>query len=290
VHAELAKEWRTQRLEHDSNAIPANSDERVQVGGLTWLKKQATNVDLNDPSAGRTFENGCRRVLHREAKGRLNSHWASIWLNAIKTAQRIRKIAAQAIQHNVRVRWFDFHEFVRAGKPSGGVKNLLIPLNAVELLAPAPSKDKARYLARLSPVNEQSLVFMSPFHCGCWPYDLDVVFTGDSPLGDGLNYAKSFLPKGERCGYAIATAPHHGSENNSMAYTHLTKMSRVLIWLRSGGSANQPGPTFKSIPPHKRACMHCPQFGYVRSTAVVQLPSSGSAPFLQLRSHYCCCR
>src|SRR5262249_41030865 len=154
------------------------------------------------------------------------------WLALIQASASIRGIADHAITHNVRVRWFDHEEFVRTRLARGGVRDFLVPINAVEQ-APPPPVARMSYLARLSPVNEECLAFLAPPTLS----RLGVVFCGDSPLGDGPSYGNSFLPSGPRPVLpVVATAPHHGSESNAVAYGHLNAWGYVQVWLRTGGS------------------------------------------------------
>lgn len=276
VNALIAEERRTNQRDRQGNVFRADPKRQDDAAGLAWLKKQVASLELdaaNDAASARAFSRGRRLVRYRASKMMLDRKWVAFWVSLIDTAERIRKIAVQAIRHNVRVRWFDFGEFSKTRQASGGQPGLLVPLNAVELLEPPPQFiGGVSYSVRLTPVNEECLVFMSP-PTGDWP-ELGVVFTGDSPLGDGPAYAKTWLDVNQKTWLCVvATAPHHGSESNSMAYSHLQKMARVMLWLRSGGSSKHPGPTFRSLPSEMRACTHCPHKMLKRDVAEVQLSS-----------------
>lgn len=290
VHAEIAEKRRTLWREHRHREGPVKPGQHVSEAGLEWLKGQAVAAELdpaNDAEAAKTFGKGRRRVKYRASTRQLHTQWTAFWLDLIDTAERIRKIAVQAIRHNVNVRWFDFSEFVKTRNASGGVPGLLIPLNAVELTVPPPPLTM-NYMARLTPVNEECLVFYSPGTD--FPYDLGVVFTGDSPLGDGPSYQRSFISwasTDHRC--IIATAPHHGSESNMVAYGHLQNVSTVLLWLRSGGSQKHPGTTFRSLPHPARACTHCPHLKLRREMVSIQLSAPFFWPLLRVRAHDCIC-
>ena len=261
-------------------------------GGLGWLKDQLlenTELEQNEAVATRAFNKGRRQVRARASRPSVDYRLVLIWLDLINTAERIRKIAMQAIRYNVRVRWFDFGEFSRTGTAKGGERGLLEPLNSVELRAPPPLVAAWSYLSRLTPVNEECLVFLSPPVDG-WPDGLGVVFTGDSPLGEGRGYGTTFLPADSRLHFPIvATAPHLGSENNMMAYAHLKKWAHVVLWLRAGGTPKHPGSTFRSLPSYLRACTQCSHRKLERRLADVQL-SNGRVPWLlRVSSHDCCC-
>ncbi len=184
------------------------------------------------------FEWGRRQIRHRQSRYAISSDVASYWLELIHAAQIIHAIAAQALVYGVRVRWFDYGTFASSRIAKGGDSGFLEPLNSVEL--PPPPPQMLSYLARLSPVNEECLAFLAP------PLDdegLGVVFCGDSPLGDGPKYANSFLTQKQLSSDfpVVATAPHHGSEQNQPAYRHLKSWANVWLWLRSGGSKNNLG-------------------------------------------------
>ncbi|ULX56758.1 MBL fold metallo-hydrolase [Ectothiorhodosinus mongolicus] len=290
------REKRMKNYKHDVQFVEG---EETGLSGLQWLQEIAGNTQQKDANlqderhiqnrkaAENIFQNGINRIRYRQAKRRLDAIWAKIWIVAIHAAAIIRGIALQAIESNVRVRWFDFDRFVQNGyHPVGGVADLLTPLNAVEIpMPPTPASD-LRYFVRLTPVNERSLAFLSTQAAGLCP--TDIVFTGDSPLGYGVGYKMSFLARRTQRGLAIVTAPHHGSESNAVAYTHIRSCWQDLLWLRSGGTRKHPGATFKKIPTHLRACTHCPQKGKALDLAEVQL-SDRLWPVLRVRSHYCDC-
>lgn len=268
-----------------------NGDGRA---GLDWLKEWADTAEGCSESkhadAKRVFRNGENEVNSQVRDGRISSNVASTYIGLIKTAERIREIALQAIRHNVGVRWFDFGAFRACGYPSGGEPDLLIPLNSVELLSPPAPAIGLSYLARLTPYNRECLVFLSPGYDEPDSYhrlNLNIVFTGDSPLGDGPNFANSWLVwPSDISTKAIATAPHHGSENNAYAYDHLTNVVDVEVWLRSGGSAWHPGRTYRNISPHERYCTHCPRLKIPRQAIDLYFFDSRVA---LIEGHNCVC-
>ncbi|NKF73009.1 hypothetical protein GO294_00219 [Ralstonia solanacearum] len=286
VHARIAKQRRNARGEQQNTRF--GTTRRDGKTGLTWLKEQAENVEL-DAAYTKVFANGRRSVRYRAAKMQLNIRWTAFWIGLIDTAERIRKIAVQAIRHDVTVRWFDFGEFSRTHRASGGAPGLLLPLNSVELTVPPPPAVALSYVARLTPVNEECLVFFSP-SMG-WPGDLGVVFTGDSPLGHGTSYEDALLdwpPDPTR--WVVATTPHHGSENNAPAYGHLSSRVLVALWLRSGGTSKHPGQTFRKLHPQSRACTHCPHLNLPLRAAEVQLTDYTGWPLFRVSAHDCRCR
>jgi hypothetical protein len=69
---------------------------------------------------------------------------------------------------------------------SGDESDTLTPLNSTEPAVPPPPLNGLSFMARLTPVNEECLVFFSP---GKSLVKLDVIFTGVSTMGDGPSYA-----------------------------------------------------------------------------------------------------
>jgi len=290
MHALIASERRKYERERKSNIDQLNPEQQVGNAGLAWLKEQAASLELNelnDAHSAKAFDRGRSSVRYLARKKQLDQQLTVFWLELIDTAARIRKIAVQAIRHNVNVRWFDFGEFAKTKKAFGGEPDLLVPLNAVELIVPPAPIGMMTYMLRLTPVNEECLVFLSPGPT--WRHR-GVVFTGDSPLGHGSGYRLSFLDwPTERAQWVVATAPHHGSESNAVAYEHLETMTNVELWLRSGGSSKHPGPTFRKLPLFQRGCTHCPHLELKRGIAEVQLSDQFRGPSFRVKPHDCCC-
>lgn len=292
VHASIAEARSNIRRESQGEGVHADRGQHGDETGLAWLKRQAADVDLGETDAAvaaKTFDSGRSLIKDRTPKRQLGLQWATFWIELIDTAERIRKIAVQAVRHEVEVRWFDFGEFAKTRHASGGELGLLVPLNAVEFVVPPPPIKMMSYMARLSPVNEECLVFFSSG--GEWPGKLGVVFTGDSPMGDGRRYSQTFLSGSlSPLQFVVATAPHHGSESNAIAYKHLGAYSDVVLWLRSGGShKHHPGSTFRKLPPSRRACTNCPHLKLAREVVEVQLSCFTSWPFLRVRARDCSC-
>ena len=222
------------------------------------ILRRAAEELLSDDDASRAFNAARRKVRrrHKRLASKPEARIALYWLELIATAEAIRDIAVAAIRHRIRTRWFDFAEFARTRQSVGGARGFLVPVNAVE--QEAPPTDLLHYM-QLQLINQQSLVFLAPPA----PSRLGVLFCGDSPLGDGPDFARSFLPARPRPFWPIvATAPHHGSESNSAAYVHLNAWSDVAVLLRAGGNVLQPGPTFLKQHSCARLCARCPKAGH----------------------------
>jgi hypothetical protein len=248
-----------------------------------------SDIPKGDKAAMNAFESARQRVQYRRRRQVIPTDLADYWLGLIKTAESIRNIAAQAIRHKVPVRWFDFEAFAMTRVANGGNPGFLEPLNSVE--AARPPLLHLSYLAKLSAANEECLAFIAPPEY----LKLGVVFCGDSPLGDGPGYKNSFFNSRAGIapcrGYLVATAPHHGSESNAMAFGHLSSWARVITWLRTGGSSRQPGATFKKYHPNERACSHCPQTGRKQGLAELWLDHwYWPLGLVKILPHRCTCK
>ena len=229
-----------------------------------WFKDIRMNCAkavADHENADAAFRSGRGRLRYRLKTGKVSKGLYLFWLNLISTAANIRNIAEQAVVLGIRVRWFDFQQFAKTRSPNGGIPKLLMPLNSVEQ-APPPVTD-IDYFAALTAVNRESLVFLAPTVLSERPLasvNMGVIFTSDSPLGDGTGYRHSFFHKMKKLRFPlISTAPHHGSESNSVAYIHLQNWASIMVWVRTGGDKRQPGSTFKSLEFPGRICTNCPQ-------------------------------
>lgn len=250
---------------------------------LSDLRRNAERIQETPAEAYKAFLSARRRVQYRRRVKKIDTKLAEFWLELIETAKNIRAIAASAIRHSIRIRWFDFEAFASTRVPKGGLRGLLMPLNSVEQ-APAP-RIHLHLIARLSRINETCLAFLSPPRFN----SLGVLFCGDSPLGDGPGYKDSFFTHAPRVRRPlIATAPHHGSESNAIAYSHLNRWAFVVAWVRTGGSKRHPGPTFKRLTFPSRACTHCPQVGLSLQPVVVGLGAWPWRP-ASIGGHHCRC-
>ncbi len=269
--AELASTDSASSARRTKAALDIDDVDTVDLGGTEPIDEPDWFADLRrtarelrpTQTASRAFKSGRQRIRSRKAKGQISGAVATFWLELIDTGEAIRGIAEAAIGRSLRIRWFDFDAFSRTRRPLGGVPNFLEPMNGIEQAPPAL---KVSYLARLSPINRQSLIFLAP------PTHrrLGVLFCGDSPLGDGRNLSRSFLCDDLRPRWPIvATAPHHGAETNRAAYGHMNAWADVIVLLRAGGDQDQPGPTFKSFSRSFKLCATCPQSGRMPALAGV---------------------
>ncbi|QZA96052.1 MBL fold metallo-hydrolase [Pseudomonas mandelii] len=288
VHAHVSRERKHYRQRESSDDRASNSEFFELPGNEKWLERCVAEQPLhkNDQSlAFQAFQGGRNQIRIREAKGMISRPVATLWFDLINTAQRIRRIACQALDHGVPVRWFDYGEFERAKQASGGDAEILIPLNAVELSEPPKALIGMSYFLRLTPVNEECLVFLSPGHREGKGGEMgaSILFTGDSPLGDGPQYQYSWLKWPEGISRkVIATAPHHGSESNYPAYDHLFNKVEVMHWIRSGGTTKHPGETYRSLNPFTRTCTYCPHASKPRRAVEILIEH----PQFQRRSHW----
>lgn len=238
-----------------------------EPGWFVTLRRAAEEL-ASDDDASRAFNAARRKVRrrHKRLASKVEARIALYWLDLIETAKAIRGIAVAAIRHGIRTRWFDFEEFARTRRAVGGARGFLVPVNAVEQEAPPTKLD---LYMQLMLINQQSIVFLAPPA----PSRLGVLFCGDSPLGDGPDFTRSFLPARPRPIWPIvATAPHHGSESNNAAYVHLNAWSDVAVLLRAGGSEKQPGPTFLNQHSCARLCAKCPKAGHAPMLSGVVVP------------------
>lgn len=209
-------------------------------------------------------------------------------MDLIDTAERIREIALSANGKNVCVRWFDYLAYSKDRKATGG-EVFLTPINAKELREPPALRGISfrRFIA-LSRANRESLAFLSSGDDA----HVDVMFCGDSPLGDGPRYANSFLSGKRTCKPLIATAPHHGADSNAMAYGHIAEFGDVCFWIRAGGKAHHPQSAYRTIPSSIRTCTHCPHKHLpLQAVCITDKCEKFTDPkaWLTVRSHDCLC-
>jgi len=184
------------------------------------------------------------------------------YLEAMDVAKAIRKISLSAINHDIKVRWFDFGEFKKTGIPKGGKSGVLEPLCAVEVQPKPKTFQKMSNMAmlvslRLSKQNVESLVFYRPENDAA----PGVLFLGDTRLAYGVNRPEENFdishdaPKRP----IIVTAPHHGSNKNDRAYEVLDSWlgGAETIFIRNGGQSNQKLDEYRNR--EKRRCAQCVQ-------------------------------
>lgn len=209
-------------------------------------------------------------------------------IDLIETAEIIRKIALSVNDKGVLVRWFDYLTFSKDRTAMGG-ENFLEPINAKELMDPPMLLGLAfhRFVA-LSRANRESLVFLSSGNDA----HVDVLFCGDSPLGDGYHYGTSFLSGRRTDKPLIATAPHHGADSNEMAYGHIAGFGNVSFWIRAGGKPHHPQSKYRAIAGGIRTCTHCPHNDLpLQAVCITDKCEEFTDPqaWLTVRSHDCLC-
>lgn len=176
----------------------------------------------------------------------LNVAWPpqrQLFLDGIRAARRIARIAWACSCRKIRIRWFAFDE----ARSAGGARGLLEPVNAVERNRPPPSDISAVAYLALTVANRESLVFASPrgdHHPGVLlAADSDLRFNTPIRWENGM----------------IVTAPHHGSHANAAAYSrHADEACHPdrTIWVRSDGRfRTRPGASFLQQP--RRFCTVC---------------------------------
>lgn len=239
---------------------------------------------------GRTTRRGAAVIFGKAKRALrhkvLDAGMANRTLMLIDTAERIRKIAESARDHHVPVRWFDYSEYQRSRVATGGIPDFLVPVNSVELESPPALFGSLMRFVQLSRANRECLVFHSISERG----QMSVLFCGDSPLGDGPRYVNSFLDHRLAQRPLVVTAPHHGSESNSIAYAHIKKICKPDYWIRTGSGA-VPGSTFQAIDPVERACTQCPHAKHeVRQASITDwYPRPDPAAWMVVRSNDCNC-
>jgi hypothetical protein len=300
MHTHVRRE-RQEYRQRESSADPDNNSETLELsrnGG--WLNRFVEEHLLQSDDkyqVVRTFQRGREQILILKAGGTISRPVAGFWLELINTAQRIRRIARQALDHGVPVRWFDYREFERTKQASGGDADILIPINAVELNEPPKALIGMSYFQRLTPLNEECLVFLSPGYSVGKRGEMgaSILFTGDSPLGEGPQYQYSWLEWPEGISRkVIATAPHHGAESNYPAYDHLFNKVEVMHWIRSGGTRKHPGETYRALNPFTRTCTSCPHANKpLRAIEILiahpRFRERSHWPDVQISGHNCTC-
>ncbi len=176
--------------------------------------------------------------------------YRQIFRSLVDAASRIHAIAMAAFHRGIRIRWFEFNPTL----PQGGT-SALRPVNSKEVARVQSRDGSLAWVLAMTVSNKESLVFWAPpieqQHPG-------VLFTADSDL------AGAHLPT--NLSGAIVTAPHHGSEANSHAYTEILRAlgnnSSAITWVRSDGNyKSRPGATYRGLN-CRRLCTLCqPKIG-----------------------------
>jgi len=198
----------------ESMVVQANSDVLYETLEKTYLENSRVHYWIGLSRSVRTRE---------------------LLLKALSGANLIREITIAACHAGSPIKWFDYignrpmHAF-------GGLSDLLVPVNAVEVARiKRPRRSALRYVL-LTIQNEQSLVFMSPND----EEKPGALFTADSDL--------SFYQQIQWHDRMIITSPHHGSEANKKAYVRFSNEARGIedvVWVRSDRKSNsRPGKSY----------------------------------------------
>jgi len=201
-----------------------------------------------------------------------------LW-SVIEAAHRIRAIAIEAFHRGIPVRWFEFN----ATKPSGGLATLQ-PVNAQAIARVRPLVGRLLDYLALTVSNRESLVFWSS------PADdrPGVLFSADSDLSQ-LNLPRQLLN-------AIATSPHHGSQDNAKAYAEVGKAAgqdaSSITWVRSDCRyRSRPCHSYLSLSSSRRLCTICRLGGNMWSPKqAVRLFSTGGFWVPQPPTATCSCQ
>ena len=184
-----------------------------------------------------------------------------LFLEALGAARNIRKIVKACCHRGVPIRWFEYN---RKSK-GGGRKDLLEPLNAVEVARSSFSPLPALEFLALTTANRESLTFCSP-QSDDFP---GVIFTADSNLG--FQQPIPWQPG------MIVTAPHHGAEANKAAYARPDREDcerSNLIWVRSDGNyKTRPCPDYLSL--RQRYCTICRRVSPLKPKQRVEFTAKG---------------
>jgi len=171
-----------------------------------------------------------------------------LMVEAASASYLIRQIFLAAYRSGSLIRWFDYVGNNNQINASGGIRDLLVPVNAVEVgQIRRPKRSALEYIA-LTRSNKQSLVFASPKD----EFSSGVLFTADSDL--------SFSQAVPWDDQMIITSPHHGSESNRYAYIRFsqeTAREKDVVWVRSDGNfMRRPGRSYLAISGRKY-CTRC---------------------------------
>ncbi len=159
--------------------------------------------------------------------------------SAIINLEKILKIAGLAYKKGSLIRWFKPEsENPTIQNPNYGFK----PLNSKEVVK-IDRVDKSNVLSLLFLTIENKFSLVFEFYNDDKPI---ITFSADSDF--------SFLENKTYNNNIIVTAPHHGSENNSIVYRKIKGDN--IIWIRSDRkNKNRPCLDFKNLP--DKYCLSC---------------------------------
>lgn len=201
-------------------------------------------------------------------------------VEAISASNLIRQIFLAAYHSGSLIRWFDYVGNKGQIRASGGIQDLLIPVNAVEVSQiRRPKRSALRYIA-LTRSNKESLVFVSPKDEFC----SGVLFTADSDLSFNQT-----IPW--HTSQMIITSPHHGSESNRHAYKRFyqeTPGEMDVVWVRSDGKfIKRPGKSYLGVNGRKY-CTWCRNSGLPKQN-VKMIFSKLSNVWKPIKTRKCLC-
>ena len=184
--------------------------------------KEDMVVQVNSDVLYQAFEKGYLMKPH--VYYWLGPYRRKLLFEALSGVNLVREIALAAYRAGCLIKWFDYIGNKNQSKALGGIKNLLVPVNSVEVAQIRRPKRSALEYVALTRSNKQSLVFMSPNE----EDNPGVLFTADSDL--------SFYQQIQWHDQMIITSPHHGSEANKRAYERFSneaKGVKDVVWVRS---------------------------------------------------------
>ena len=243
--------------------------------------------DAAMPLEGMEHDNGQESIWNWHLDHPLTALWCldspkkfGLFLEAMSAAKRIREIAVACTHRNVPIHWFQYCQDLNRSCFEDSTNDSLIPINSVRVATTPDTRSALNYIS-LSTANRLSLVFCSPSSKTC----PGVVFTADSDLRFASN-----IPW--RLGM-IVTAPHHGSEANGRAYSHVAceiDEAGGLFWVRSDGKfKNRPGASYCALPGVRRFCTLCRQTRYQTQAVKFRISAGCWAPCQSVRSCSCDC-
>ena len=266
---------------------------------LILMRKFRKNIKRNSEKIAKCTEMNefiQNEILERCSRECSNKSIEGYWRELIEAAGNIGKIVLSADDHDIDIRWFDYEKFRDTGQPYVCHPEYLVPINSVERIPPPPKNVKTVCFLHLSVNNRQCLAFHSP---GMFAVP-EILFCGDSPMGYGTKFSKSFelpeLASQSRPTSIIVTAPHHGSESNNMAYDHICNeifshvASDRLLWVRSGGTRDHPGNWYRDIQSQQRICTWCPDKHPVKQSVKICLSEFSWNSTNALFGYQCDCK
>ena len=284
---------------HTHESVNAETKMKKLHEELILMRKLRKNIIRNRDTIAKCTEMNefmQNEILERCSRECSNKFIEEYWRELIEAAGNIGKIVLSALDHDIDIRWFDYEKFKDTGKPYVRHPEYLVPINSVERIQPPSKNVKTVCFLHLSVNNRQCLAFHSP---GGF-FIPEILFCGDSPMGYGTNFSKSFelpeLASQSKPTSVIVTAPHHGSKSNKMAYDHICNeilshaASDKLLWVRSGGTPDHPGNWYREIPSKHRICTWCPDKYLQKQSVKICLSEFSGNPSNALLGYQCDCQ